>query len=191
MTRIEEGKDLTALIERIHASPVRACLVVAGGGARALAWLLAVPGASRTVLDAQVPYSMAALDQYAGFRARQHVSVEEAVALAGAALVRAGELSGESLAPVAGVSCTAAVATDRPKRGDHRAHVAWSSEGRSRCLSLTLTKGSRTRDAEEEVVSRLVIRALAEACGLQGDVDLGLLPGERVTATERPGHDPA
>ena len=187
-----EGPDrVRAVVERIHAAPVRVCLVVAGAGARAVAWLLGVPGASRTVLDAQVPYSMAALDEYAGFRAEQHVSVEEAFALADSAYGRACRLAGEDGGPVAGVACTAAIATDRPKRGTHRAHVAWRGGDGARCLSLTLTKGARDRDGEEEVVSRLVLRAVAEACGLDAEMDLGLLGDECIGVTERSGDDPA
>ncbi|MBM3956644.1 MAG: hypothetical protein FJ313_01155 [Gemmatimonadetes bacterium] len=181
-----EEAPVTALVRRIHAAPTRACLVVAGAGARALAWVLAVPGASRTVLDAQVPYSTAALDRYVGARAKQHVSAVEALAMADAAFRRARELAGQGGTPVAGVSCTAAVATDRRKRGDHRAHVAWRSDERARCLSVVLTKGARDRDGEEEVVSRLVLRALAEACGIDADLDLPLLPGECVEVTDRP-----
>lgn len=191
VTSIERSDCARALVERIHAAPVRVCLVAAGAGARGAAWLLGVPGASRTVLDAQVPYSMAALDEYAGFRAEQHVSVEEAFALADSAHGRACRLAGEDGGPVAGVACTAAIATDRPKRGTHRAHVAWRRGDSARCLSLTLTKGARDRDGEEEVVSKLVLRAVAEACGLDAEVDLGLLEGERVGVTERFDDDPA
>ena len=46
-----------SLIAQIHASPVMAVVIVTGGGAQALADLLAVPGASRTLLEALVPYS--------------------------------------------------------------------------------------------------------------------------------------
>ncbi len=102
VTSIEGSDCVRALVERIHAAPVRACLVVAGAGARALAWLLGVPGASRTVLDAQVPYSMGALDEYAGFRAGQHVSMEEAFGLADSAYGRARRLAGEGGARVDG-----------------------------------------------------------------------------------------
>ncbi len=180
-----EQIPVSTVVARIHDTPVRACVVVAGAGARAVAWLLGEPGASRTVLDAQVPYSMAALDEYAGFRTEQHVSADEALALADAAHGRALKLAGEGGGPVAGVSCTATVATDRPKRGEHRAHVAWRRGDLARCCSLTLTKGARDRDREEEVVSRLVLRAMAEACGLETDIDLLLLDGERLVTLDR------
>ena len=49
-------KDIISLIEKAHATPHKAVIVVAGAGTQALAWLLGVPGASRTVLETLVPY---------------------------------------------------------------------------------------------------------------------------------------
>ena len=51
----------TFLITQIHATPVMAMVVITGGGTQAIADLLAVPGASRTVLEALIPYSDASL----------------------------------------------------------------------------------------------------------------------------------
>ena len=110
--------------------------------------------------------------------------------MANAAHDRARELAGEGSAPIAGVACTATIATDRPKRGDHRAHVACRRGDSVLCYSLTLTKGARDRDGEEEVVSRLILRALEEACGLESNLDLRLLANEQFVATERVGDDP-
>ena len=60
-----------------------------------LAWLFGEPGASRTFLDAQVPYSMRALDEYVGVDAEQHVSPLEADRMAAAALKRGRHLAGD------------------------------------------------------------------------------------------------
>ena len=54
-------------IESVHASPTMAVMAIAGGASRALAWLLGVPGASRTVLEAVVPYSPSALEDHLGY----------------------------------------------------------------------------------------------------------------------------
>ncbi|MFB3076872.1 MAG: hypothetical protein ACE1Y4_02600, partial [Lysobacterales bacterium] len=69
-------KDPASLIAQIHASPLMAMLVVTGGGTQALADVLAVPGASRTVLEALVPYSAAALTEFLGTLPNQVVSIE-------------------------------------------------------------------------------------------------------------------
>ncbi len=58
----EQNKDSTVapqsllLITQIHTTPTMAVLIVTGGGTQAIADLLAVPGASRTVLEALIPY---------------------------------------------------------------------------------------------------------------------------------------
>jgi len=45
---------------------------------------------------------------------------------------------------------------------------------------LPLVKGQRDRAGEEEVVSRLIIQALARVCGLEAELPLGLAEGEEV-----------
>ena len=171
------------LVRLVHASPTRVCAVVTGGGVLSLAWLFGEPGASRTFLDAQVPYSMRALDEYVGVDAEQHVSAIEADRMAAAALTRGRHLAGSDC-HVAGVSCTATIATDRPKKGEHRCHTAWRREDRGAVYSLTLEKGARDRAGEEEVVSRLFINTLAEACGVKERVDPLLLDGESVVEVQ-------
>ena len=167
------------MVRLVHASPARVCAVVTGGGVLSLAWLFGEPGASRTFLDAQVPYSMRALDEYVGVDAEQHVSPLEADRMAAAALARGHHLSGQH-EDVAGVSCTATIATDRAKKGEHRCHTAWRREDGGAVYSLTLEKGARDRAGEEEVVSRLFLNTLAEACGLEERVELLLLDGESI-----------
>ena len=171
------------LVRLVHASQTRVCAVVTGGGVLSLAWLFGEPGASRTFLDAQVPYSMRALDEYVGVDAEQHVSPHEADRMAAAALTRGHHLAGQH-EDVAGVSCTATIATDRAKKGDHRCHTAWRRGDRGTVYSLTLEKGARDRAGEEEVVSRLFVNTLAEACGVQERLDLLLLDAESVVEVQ-------
>ena len=72
----------------------------------------------------------------------------------------------------AGVSCTAGLATDRPKRGPHRAHVAVQTADQTRHWSLELEKDARSRQEEEQIVSRMVLNAVAEACGVDAATGL-------------------
>ncbi|MBI3301558.1 MAG: CinA family protein [Deltaproteobacteria bacterium] len=176
--------DTASLIARIHASPVMAVLVVTGGGAQALADLLAVPGASRTLLEAIVPYSEKSLSEFLGGPPAQAVSVATAAALAQAAYRRAVRLRDNETVPVLGLSCTATLVTDRPKKGAHRAHIGLCDGKRTEAYSLTLQKGAQDRQGEERVVSDLILRALAEACGLTVAGDVALLPEERVTVQD-------
>jgi hypothetical protein len=176
--------DTSSLITRIHASPVMAVLVVTGGGTQALADLLAVPGASRTLLEALVPYSDKSLAAFLGVSPAQAVSVATAAALAQTAYRRAVMLRDKKTVPVLGLSCTATLVTDRPKKGAHRAHLGRCDGDRTQVYSLTLQKGARDRQGEERVVSDLLLHALAEACGLTVAGDVVLLPEERLTVQE-------
>ena len=58
--------DVKGLVEQIHNAPKMAVIAVSGAGAEALAWLLGVPGASRTVLEAIVPYGQRAMVRVSG-----------------------------------------------------------------------------------------------------------------------------
>src|SRR5262245_45786282 len=158
-----------ALIELLHAAPYRCVLALTGGGTMAAAQLLNVPGGSRTILEIQVPYSEPALVDFLGRRPEHFCSVETGRLLASRAYERALWLMRHGSAsraeapqasggpprlaepwhtpgePVIGVGVTASLATDRPKRGDHRLHVATCSASEIRSYSLVLTKGARDR----------------------------------------------
>ena len=81
-----------------------------------------------------------------------------------------------------GVSCTAALVTDRPKKGEHRLHVGVCGEDGSRVYSLILTKGARTRVGEERVAADMVLYAIANEAGLH--FSPGLRPEENVRITD-------
>ncbi len=171
-------EQVRAQVERLHATPLMAVVAVSGGGFQAIAWLLGVAGASRTVIEAIVPYSEGALRDLLGYAPEKHVSPETARHMARSSYERARK-HGPPDRPVVGIGCTAAIRTDRERRGDHRCYVAAWSERGSTTYGVTLTKGQRERDAEEDIVSRLVLRALVEADGdeptmhLSPDISLG------------------
>lgn len=175
----------SVLIAQIHASPAMAVIVVTGGGAQAITDLLAVPGASKTVLEALVPYSERALSEFLGEQPVQSVSIETAAAMAQAAYRRALHLREDGAVPVLGLACTATLATDRPKKGDHRAHLGLRTAASTHVYSVTLTKGARDRAREERVVSNLLLQVLAEACGITSTMEVGLLPHEHVDKQAR------
>ena len=171
--------EVNRLTEKLHACGTMAVIVVAGAGTQSTSWLLQVPGASRTVLEILVPYASASLVEYLGHEPAQSVSAETAEQMARLAYRRAVRLRPGN-EHVAGVASTAAIASDRPKRGDHRCYVcAWDATGAT-TYSLTLAKGLRDRAAEDRVVSLLVMRALAEAGGVSFDLPLELRGDERV-----------
>ena len=170
------------LIKQIHDADARSCLVITGAGMSAISALFSVAGASRTVIDVQVPYSRTALDAYVGIQSEQHVSQDEAKIMATKAHERSVKLTDPVLrtSRLIGLSCTAAIATDRHRRGENRVHVAWHDGQRGYTYSLVMNKGERDRAGEEDVCSTIVINALAEAFGIQDRLELQLLPGEDV-----------
>ena len=142
-------------------------LAITGGGAGAIAQLLSVPGASRTVLEAVVPYGSEALADLLGAAPEQACSVETAVDMARRAHARARALEPGNDALI-GLAVTSSLVSDRPKRGDHRCHVAVAAPSGVERWSITLHKGARGRAAEEELVASVAVSALAMACGVRG-----------------------
>jgi nicotinamide mononucleotide (NMN) deamidase PncC len=170
------------LVQAIHDSKTQLVLVAAGAGTLALSHLLNVAGASRTLLEALVPYSEASFDEFLGQTPVQYVAEETARLMAGRAYTRARWLQ-SATNPVVGLSCTATIVTDRPKRGEHRAFIAvWQPE-KLKCISIQLEKGARDRAGEEAVVSNLMLSLLAEACGLEANLPLPLGIGDQLTET--------
>ncbi|MCL6540649.1 MAG: hypothetical protein K6T87_08690 [Roseiflexus sp.] len=175
-------------ITSIHQTPHRLVFEFAGAGSLALFWLHSVPGSSRTVLEATDRYAAASLADLIGATPEKFVSAATARAMAEAAYRRALRLT-DGAAPCLGVACTAAIATDRVKRGDHGCSVAVYDGATLRVSRLTLAKGARDRAGEEALISLLIIRAIAEACGVAPPA-LALEPSETVEVEEEASPDP-
>jgi hypothetical protein len=168
-----------ALIEAFHReAPYAYVLALTGGGTDAAAQLLNVPGGSRTVVEVVVPYSERALADFLGRSPESYCSAATALDLARAALERARRLAPG--VPVAGIGGTASLATDRPKKGDHRFHLAvLTSPTHGSAVSLVLHKGARDRPGEEAVLDAMLFNTMAEVFGVAARVEVGLLPGEQ------------
>lgn len=170
------NSTLHSFIEALHHAGKQCVLAVTGGGAEAAAQLLMVGGASRSVLEVVVPYHEGAMIDFLGHAPEQFCSIAASRALA----IRAYERA-QWLAPgqaVVGLGCTASLATDRPKRGDHRFHIAAHLGIQTMTFSLKLTKDARDREGEEAVLDTVLLNALAEAFGIPQRLELPLLPGE-------------
>lgn len=154
--------DIAASVAAINDAPPRLVYVFAGAGAQALAWLHALGGSSRTILEARDPYAPAALAELLGEPPAQAVGAATASAMAAWAQRRAAELA-RGAWPTLGVACTAAIATDRVRNGADRACIAVAGLGPPIVYELCLLKRVE-RHAQEELVSRLVIDAIARAC---------------------------
>jgi hypothetical protein len=174
------------LILGLHQGPYQYVLAVTGGGAQAIALLLNVPGGSRTILEALVPYHERSLFEFLGQEPEQSCSAETARLMGQRACERARSLAPDHL--IAGAGCTASLVSDRPKRGDHRFHLAVATVNGVTSWSLTLSKGSRDRAGEETILDTIFLNALAETFGVCERLKPDLLPGETVQVENVPAN---
>src|SRR5438105_13404095 len=114
------------LVSALHASGRKAALAITGGGSGAVGELLRVPGGSRLLIEAQVPYDALALAAFLGFAPAQACSSDTAIAMARTARARAASLAPAG-ADLVGLGATAALVSDRPRKGEHRFHIAFAN----------------------------------------------------------------
>ena len=160
-------RDRRRIATALHAHPARMVLVVAGGGNALITDLLDVPGASRTVLEVVVPYaetSMAEFVDRPGESLTGIVSAEHAAAMARAARRRAMRLA-PTATELCGVAVTAALVSDRVKRGDHRAHIAIADGQRTTTERVDLVKGELDRAGEDRRVADAALLMLERRFG--------------------------
>eukprot|EP00854_Cymbomonas_tetramitiformis_P011577 gene11577-13678_t len=149
-------------IRKLHACPTKAVVYVSGGASQGAGKILSVPGASNTVLEVVVPYARQSMIDLLGSEPEQYVSEKTAHDLARAAYLRAVQLS-EPGQDVVGVAVTCALASEPPKRGSHRCFAAAYSSRDVHFYQLELSKGLRSRGAEDHVASLLMVQALTDA----------------------------
>jgi hypothetical protein len=166
-----------ALVSALHASGCKAALAITGGGSGAVGELLRVPGGSRLLIEAQVPYDASALATFLGFAPVQACSADTAVAMAHGARARAARLVATDT-DLVGIGATAALVSDRPRRGEHRFHVAYARSTRIAHCTGVMAKGRRDRAAEEDLVSRAIVLWLARACGIAAPSPKSLLDAD-------------
>mmetsp|Transcript_50775 Transcript_50775/g.162560 ORF Transcript_50775/g.162560 Transcript_50775/m.162560 type:complete len:116 (+) Transcript_50775:2-349(+) len=87
--------------------------------------------------------------------------------------------------PVVGVGCSSSLVTASPKKGVHECRVAARSSRGVSHLQVQLAKGQRDRWEEDDVASRLIIKVLAEHCG----VDASELPLHLLGGLDRDGEE--
>lgn len=215
------------LIHRLHASEKQVVIATTGGGTLAISDLLSRPGASRTVLEAYVPYSEKSLSRLLCQSVVQSCSERTARQIAMSCFNRGIE-NAELKNPVEtrpafndiqetdrrrrfsdfgvidyfgqtdisvsnmsyrdkpwvknliGLGCTASLASDRPKKGEHRFHLAIQTCDHTSVFSLILQKGARTREEEERLLADFILKYLAEAADLKVEFPIPLLPGEEI-----------
>ncbi len=153
-----------SFIELIHQGDEKFAIVLAGGGSSAISRLLEVPGASNTLLSAFIPYHEVEMNQYLGGKPDSACSSQTARALAMVAWQRA-----KAIVPgrrTFGIGVTAALATNRTRRGEDRCFLAVQSIESTRVMGVVFDKSGRTREEEEQKCSELILRVMGETSGL-------------------------
>tara|TARA_B100001142_G_scaffold329247_1_gene391899 strand:+ start:878 stop:2020 length:1143 start_codon:yes stop_codon:yes gene_type:complete len=170
-------------VQDIHASDLEMCMVIAGAGNQAVDWLLNVPGASNTILDVSIPYSEHAMADLLSYLPESIVSTESACAMAVRSFVSANKYS-ETSKNIIGVGCTATIATNREKRGDHRVVIGVCTPNKLCTFTLVLNKGMRDRIEEDFVVSSLLLNVVSIYAGINFSLEKVLLEHEAVDYQE-------
>ena len=155
-----------SVIEKVQGSGHKAAICVSGGGTGAVHALLSHPGASRFVLEAQIPYSPPAMFDYLGEKLDAYCSEDAAMRMAERAYERAMIFTlrdGGGL-PILGIACTAALQTTRERKGADRAFFCIKSRKREAVHKLELQPGSRAE--QEELVSVALMDFIAEFLGV-------------------------
>ena len=165
------------LISALHGSGRKAGLAITGGGSGAIGELLRVPGGSRLLIEAQVPYDELVLASFLGAAPAQACSANTAIAMAQAERARVAGFVPAGVDPV-GLGATAALVSDRPRRGEHRFHIAYANAAAIAHCTCVLAKGRRDRAAEEDLVSRSIVLWLARACGVAAASPRSLLDAD-------------
>jgi len=165
---MEMNREMDQLIEAVQSSGFRAALAVSGGGSGAIHALLSHPGASRLVLEVQVPYSAKTLFDYLGEEVEQACSAQTAALMAGRAFERAvvftlNEPPGVS---VLGIACTAALQTNRQRRGEERAYLHIKS--RKKEVARKVEFKATDRSAQEEALSQELLYMIGDFVGVTG-----------------------
>jgi len=163
------------LIEKVYSLDGQFSLAITGGGTSAIASLFGVAGASTTLLEATVPYHPAALGRFVSASSPQGCNTYTARAMAMAAYSSAQNIRpGDHLI---GVGCTAAIATNRARKGADRCHIAVQAAGFTSIYDIDLHKED-DRTEQEAACRNAIIGAMAAA------VDIPIEPSDMGTRTK-------
>ena len=137
------------LIQKIHSSPFRFVLVSSGGGTNAISEILKVPGASKSVLEAYVPYAKESLDYYLLKQPDHYCSLGTTLSMAAKAYSAAKKIDPQTNPKnLLGIAVTASLATNYSKKGEHKFFIAIQTYKYSSSFVVFIYKGrtnQRTR----------------------------------------------
>ncbi len=152
-------------IEALLATERPLGVVCTGGGSQLIAWLHNHPGASRSMIEATIPYHPKALARYLGAPGPHRVRASTAVEMACIAFRRLRDLLGDGV-PTVGFGCTAALTTRRRRRGADRVALATRTAHDAAVFEVAFDKDVWEREQQEDLLSEVGMVALLQACGV-------------------------
>lgn len=176
------ASSLLAVVERIHASPSKFNLITTGAGGSAISTLMSVPGCSKTLINAQVPYATKTTQSLLDHFPTKFVSSEIGRQLAQHAFQQAVVMDPMTIPTnIFGIGATAALHTAAVRRGVDAVFVtAW---GRTfvRSYAVEMCK-DLPRVQQEEIVGQIIICAMADCASVNCEEIQDHLRSARVEA---------
>jgi nicotinamide mononucleotide (NMN) deamidase PncC len=154
---------MTDFLERLKGAKKSVHVIATGAGAGIADRLWSMPGASAYLSGVSFPYAAAETRELLGFSPEGACSEDTAIDLACAAFMKAYRFGGN--APV-GVGVTAAVPTDRARRGKDRAHFCVVTDDQVLAASVEFPK--HTRATAGTHCDSFALDLLADAMGMGG-----------------------
>jgi hypothetical protein len=170
----------TEAIKALHDSRTMAYVICSGAGAGLTELLWSVPGCSRTLIASEFPYHPRAFADLIGRAPEQYSSIDAAIALAAAGYLKAQQIlaeAGELVTPIASLGLTAAVSTDRLRRGEDSVYIAIRTTDRLATVAARFPRGQMSRRDEGQLCDLLGLNCLLWAAGLD-QVPVPQLPVE-------------
>ena len=182
--------NIYKLVDELHlsnkVSGTRFVFTTTGGGFSSYSYLMSRPGASNSILQLNGPYAQEATLKYLEEPVESFASLETANQLSITSLKQCRQLMYESkkeindlycLEKCYGVGVSAALATNRWIKGDHRIHIVVTNSNARFTFSVNLYKGYppdpetpekifRSRTQEDELCGKLVIFIIAYICNV-------------------------
>lgn len=151
------------IINELIKSNYKAVFVITGGGVSALSSILKTPGASAFVLECQIPYSKDALNSFLEESLDKTCTPQVSNQLALKAYHRAQNYSHESDL-VMGIACTAALQTNRIRKGKDCAHLSlyFKNHSFSRCINLS----HDSRENQEDILCYTLLNYIKECINI-------------------------
>ena len=158
----------SAIEQLIKTRALRLALASSGAGAGLQKLLWSVAGISAILEESIFPYSQAAITRFVQRPLGRMLSQESAVALACAAYLRAqeGVVRGSHRSRPLGVGMSAAVATNRTRRGAEQMHLALRDSETLCCASFEFERGKFSRDCAGACCDQLGLNAILKWAGL-------------------------